>query len=84
MKQLRDQLAHAVAFWKRPCLLRRGYHRRLREADEEFVLQAIRRLGLRGDLDEGVATTWDVFKSMPGQGHWSCPCAIEDGNASAR
>jgi hypothetical protein len=53
----------------------RWYHRRLRKMDVENIWWKINN-GAR--TTEEADRAWSLFKTMPGQEHWRCPCAESD------
>lgn len=66
---MEDEVTHHCGF------LTRWWHRRLRKLDRSFVIDEIEQ-GNAGEKDKKILI--DIFKAMPGQEHWRCPCGLQE------
>lgn len=59
----------------------RWRHRQLRRLDMEFLVPAFESAAEAYPVErvpELMEWAWDLHKRLPGQGHWRCPCALEE------
>lgn len=55
------------------------WHHRLRQADRETFLAALKQQAAKRDRPRVViAAAWEDFVRQPGQGHWQCSCAMRE------
>lgn len=63
-----------------PCWPWRWLHRRRRWIDRSTVyVEICRRVSEQHRPLSDIAGAWAMHRALPGQEHWGCPCAAEEG-----